>query len=171
MFYDDGESFLGVHALSRELAFLIGATRDNGTYTGCARKNRYLTGLLDDTTSFRLSHCAENAISMFFQSNRAYNCWNDTPKAIVPNNWTLPSSYLEKSLTSGRLDLCRSKLFYLDVERCRNYSTAQRSRSCRVSCCVEGFEEPSELVMEPDGRVCGWRGHKMCIHGDCLEFS
>ncbi|CAN8021258.1 unnamed protein product [Ixodes persulcatus] len=113
MFYDDGVSFVGVHALSRELAFLIGATRDNGSYRGCGVKDGYLTGPLDDSTSFRLSTCAEVAVERFFLNNSRHNCWNDTPTPIMHNNWTLPSKYLEASLNKGQVDLCTAHLFYL----------------------------------------------------------
>uniref|UniRef100_A0A6B0V659 Putative secreted metalloprotease n=1 Tax=Ixodes ricinus TaxID=34613 RepID=A0A6B0V659_IXORI len=119
MFYDDGKSFFGVHALSREMAFLIGATRDNKTYGECARKYGYLTSLLDDTTSFRLSSCAKSEVYRFFLENKDYNCWNDTPKPIMRNNWTLPAQYLEEYLTDGRVDLCKDQLFYLDLETCK----------------------------------------------------
>ncbi|CAN8016808.1 unnamed protein product, partial [Ixodes persulcatus] len=118
MFYDDGKSFFGVHALSREMAFLIGATRDNETYGECAKQNGYLTSLLDDTTVFRLSSCAKNGVLRFFLKHQDYNCWNDTPKPIMTNNWTLPAQYLEEYLTDGSVDLCKDQLFYLDLETC-----------------------------------------------------
>ncbi|KAM7310668.1 uncharacterized protein ISCGN_007576 [Ixodes scapularis] len=172
MFYDDGKSFFGVHALSREMAFLIGATRDNETYGACARKNAYLTSFLDDTTSFRLSSCSENGVHSFFLKNQDYNCWNDTPKPIMRNNWTLPAKYLEEYLTDGRVDLCKDQLFYLDLKTCsKRYTTGRKSLSCRVSCCDEGTTDRSGYVVEPDGRYCGLLGYKMCIHGECLAFT
>ncbi|CAN7938664.1 unnamed protein product, partial [Ixodes hexagonus] len=119
MFYDDGETFLGAHALSRELAFLIGATRDNLTYGDCSKKLGYLTSRLDDTTSFRLSRCARANITRYFLSNQQKSCWNDAPAAVIPNNWTLPSGYLEEALINGSIDLCTSHLFYInDVRSC-----------------------------------------------------
>uniref|UniRef100_A0A0K8RGR9 Putative metalloprotease n=1 Tax=Ixodes ricinus TaxID=34613 RepID=A0A0K8RGR9_IXORI len=169
MFYDDGKSFFGVHALSRELAFLMGATRDNHTYDGCRRKDGYLTSLLDDTTMFRLSHCAESAVYKYFLQNQNYNCWNDTPKLIMKNNWTLPSQYLKEYLTDGRLDLCKAQLFYFDLETCPKYTAHTRSLSCRVFCCDEDTVR-SGYVVEADGRECGWRREKMCIHGECVAF-
>uniref|UniRef100_A0A0K8RA97 Putative metalloprotease n=1 Tax=Ixodes ricinus TaxID=34613 RepID=A0A0K8RA97_IXORI len=154
------------------MAFLIGATRDNKTYGECARKYGYLTSLLDDTTSFRLSSCAKSEVYRFFLENKDYNCWNDTPKPIMRNNWTLPAQYLEEYLTDGRVDLCKDQLFYLDLETCKNrYTTYRRSLSCRVSCCDEGTVVRSGYVVEPDGRYCGFLGYKMCIHGECVPFS
>ncbi|CAN7996909.1 unnamed protein product [Ixodes pacificus] len=174
MFFDDGVSFVGVHAMSRELAFLIGATRDNGRYKGCARKDGYLTGPLDDSTSFRLSTCAKVAVRRFFLNKSRENCWSDTPKPIMHNSWTLPSKYLEDSLNKGRVDLCAAHLFYLPfLVSCKNYSSHQRSKSCRVSCCDKDTYEIAGHVMEPDGRACGYfmRKNKMCIHGECVLFS
>uniref|UniRef100_A0A6B0VB76 Putative metalloprotease n=1 Tax=Ixodes ricinus TaxID=34613 RepID=A0A6B0VB76_IXORI len=172
MFYDDGKTFFGVHALSREMAFLIGATRDNETHGVCARKNAYLTSFLDDTTTFRLSPCAKNGVHRFFLKNQDYNCWNDTPKPIMRNNWTLPAQYLEEYLTDGRVDLCKDQLFYFDLETCsKRYTTDRKSLSCRVFCCDEDTTVRSGYVVEPDGRYCGFLGHKMCIHGECVPFS
>ncbi|XP_040072447.1 uncharacterized protein LOC120836241 [Ixodes scapularis] len=176
MFYDDGVSFVGVHALSRELAFLIGATRDNGSYKGCAIKDGFLTGPLDDSTSFRLSTCAKVAVRRFFLNNSRHNCWNDTPTPIMHNNWTLPSKCLEDSLHEGRVDLCAARLFYLPfIVSCKNYSSHRRSRKCRVdpSCCDKDTHELTDYVKEPDGRACGhlMSKNKMCIHGECVMFS
>uniref|UniRef100_A0A0K8R936 Putative metalloprotease n=1 Tax=Ixodes ricinus TaxID=34613 RepID=A0A0K8R936_IXORI len=174
VFYDDGLSFPGVHALSRELAFLIGAKRDNRKIQGCETKDRYLTATLDDSSSFRLSWCAEDAVYDFFLNKSSDNCWSDTPTPIIKNNWTLPSKYLEDSLNKGRVDLCTAHRFYLQpIVSCKNYSSHQRSQSCRVSCCEEGPNDVVDNVMEPDGRACGLFRYKnkMCIHGECLDFS
>uniref|UniRef100_A0A6B0V8N3 Putative metalloprotease n=1 Tax=Ixodes ricinus TaxID=34613 RepID=A0A6B0V8N3_IXORI len=171
MFYDDGKSFFGVHALSREMAFLIGATRDNKTYGECAKKYGYLTSLLDDTTVFRLSSCAKNGVLRFFLKHKDYNCWNDTPKPIMRNNWTLPAQYLKEYLTDGSFDLCKDQLFYLDLETCsKTYTTDKTSLSCKVHCCDEGTAVRSGYVVEPDGRYCGFLRKKMCIHGECVDF-
>uniref|UniRef100_A0A6B0V834 Putative secreted metalloprotease n=1 Tax=Ixodes ricinus TaxID=34613 RepID=A0A6B0V834_IXORI len=165
VFYDDGVSFLGVHALSRELAFLIGATRDRRPRgSGCAIGDNYLTATLDDTTSFRLSPCAEAAVETFFLNKSHDNCWSDKPTPIIYNNWTLPSKYLEASLINGRVDLCTAHQFYLEVKSCRNYSTYQRFRTCRVSCCEQDTNDSVGHVMEPDGRDCSFlRGKKAGI--------
>uniref|UniRef100_A0A0K8R925 Putative metalloprotease n=1 Tax=Ixodes ricinus TaxID=34613 RepID=A0A0K8R925_IXORI len=170
IFYDDGFSFLGVHALSRELAFLIGATRDNGTYKGCKIRDNYLTGPLDDSTIFRLSPCAEAAVQTFFDNKYYDNCWSDKPKPIIRNNWTLPSQYLEDN---GRVDLCSAHIFYLEVKSCKKYSRYQRFHTCRVSCCDKDTNDSYGHVVEPDGKACGLslRGNKMCIHGECILFS
>ncbi|CAN8021257.1 unnamed protein product, partial [Ixodes persulcatus] len=174
VFYDDGLSFLGVHALSRELAFLIGAKRDNRNIPGCETKDRYLTATLDDSSSFRLSWCAEDAVRDFFLNKSKNNCWSDKPTPIIKNNWTLPSKYLEDSLNKGRVDLCTAHRFYLPfIVSCRNYTSRQKSQSCRVSCCEEDTHDFFDHVMEPDGRACGffWTKNKMCIHGECVSFS
>ncbi|CAN7942933.1 unnamed protein product [Ixodes pacificus] len=178
LFYDDGHSFLGVHALSRELAFLIGATRDKGSHKECAVRDNYLTGPLDDTSRFYLSLCAEAAVRTFFLNNSYHNCWSDKPTPIIYNNWTLPSKYLEDSLINGRVDLCSAHRFYLGFTSCKNYSSYGKSRTCRVSCCDQGPNDFADTVMEPDGRACGFlRGNKagiflsMCIHGECVTFS
>ncbi|CAN7996907.1 unnamed protein product, partial [Ixodes pacificus] len=161
MFYDDGLSFLGIHTLSREMAFLIGATRDNGRHKGCAKRDNYLTGPLDDTTSFRLSQCAEVAVQDFFLSKLYDNCWSDKPTPIIRNNWTLPSKYLEDYLINGRVDLCTAHRFYLELRSCKNYSSYRKSHTCRVSCCEQDTNDPVDYVMEPDGRACGYfRGNK-----------
>ncbi|XP_042149906.1 uncharacterized protein LOC8034019 [Ixodes scapularis] len=172
IFYDDGVSFLGVHALSRELAFLIGATRDNRSHKGCALKDNYLTGPFDDKTRFYLSPCAETAVETFFLSKYNHNCWSDKPTPIIHNNWTLPSKYLEDSLTNGEVDLCSAHRFYLELKSCKNYSSHRKSHSCRVSCCYQDSKELVDTIFEPDGRACGFlRGNKMCIHGECVTFS
>uniref|UniRef100_A0A6B0V9R7 Putative secreted metalloprotease n=1 Tax=Ixodes ricinus TaxID=34613 RepID=A0A6B0V9R7_IXORI len=174
VFYDDGVSFLGVHALSRELAFLIGAKRDNRKIRGCEAKDRYLTATLDDSSRFYLSQCAEDDVQEFFLNNSRHNCWSDTPIPVIKNNWALPSKYLEDSLNKGQVDLCTAHRFYFPfIVSCRNYSSRRKFRSCRVSCCEEDTNDVIDYVMEPDGTACGYFSFKkkMCIHGQCVEVS
>lgn len=95
--HDDGATFNGVRLAALQVAFLLGAKKDNGKWGECPQnEEQYLTSNCRGGQIPRLSDCSKASVRDFYYRAKygGYTlCWNDTPKPALPNNTDFPVDF------------------------------------------------------------------------------
>lgn len=174
---DDGKTFSGVEEMFRQLALLLGASRDSTDEgNNCSTSNYHLLSSIYGGWLHNLSSCSTKDLLAFVADGGNTDCLKDEPQNSDKFANMLPADYH----TTYGYDICTAGYSGKrgDVRKCEDkYRTSGYNETCRVECCEHDRtyirrtkKWKPYVVSRPtaaDGAMC--EGTKICLHGECKE--